>query len=227
MEHVYLESAAQSISLRDENIPPPIAINVGDLRDPATISQRKREAENYLTDVTYKHSRFASASLDDVSEAERYSFGAKIATVMMEVSGAVPTLQNELMSVQLTAIQASMATMQASMATMQASMATMQASMATMQASMTSVETRLTAIECRVSNLSAREPEDAIIPPLSPLYGAAANDFPRTVGALMSLAPGELLSRVENFYNLPHTGSPKARISRVRKAYCIGLIVLS
>ena len=220
MEHVYLESAAQSISLRDENIPPPIAINVGDLRDPAIISQRKREAENYLTDVKYKHSRFASASLDDVSEAERYSFGAKIATVMMEVSGAVPTLQNELMSVQLTAIQASMATMQASMATMQASMATM-------QASMTSVETRLTAIECRVSNLSARETEDAIIPPLSPLYGAAANDFPRTVGALMSLAPGELLSRVENFYNLPHTGSPKARISRVRKAYCIGLIVLS
>jgi len=67
MEHIiFLESAAQSIALRDENIPPPVSINVEDLMEPQILSQRKRQAEEYLIDVKYKNSRFIRASLDDV-----------------------------------------------------------------------------------------------------------------------------------------------------------------
>lgn len=114
--------------------------------------------------------------------------------------------------------------MQTTNAAMQTSMVAIQTTMVAMQ---TSVEMRLTAIERRISNLSAHELDDVVNPP--PVYGKEDPplNFPRTVGAVMALTPGDLLTRVENYYNLQHTGSIKARISRVRKAYCIGLTLLA
>ena len=232
MEHiVFLESAAQSIALRDENIPPPVSINVEDLMEPQILSQRKRQAEEYLIDIKYKNSRFISASLDDVSEAEQYLFGTKVAMTMMKVSAAVPALQNERMSARLDVLTESIRSMQTSIVAVQTTMVAMQTTMATMQttivAMQTSVEMRLTAIEHRITNLSSHELDDVVTPP--PYYGKEdpPPNFPRTVGAVMALTPGDLLTRIENYYNLQHTGSIKARISRVRKAYCIGLTVLA
>jgi len=225
MEHIiFLESAAQSIALRDENIPPPVSINVEDLMEPQILSQRKRQAEEYLIDVKYKNSRFISASLDDVSEAEQYLFGTKLAMTMMKVSAAVPALQNEGMSARLDVLTESIRSMQTSIVAMQTTMVAMQTTMVAMQ---TSVEMRLTAIERRITNLSSHELDDVVTPP--PFYGKEDPplNFPRTVGAVMALTPGDLLTRIENYYNLQHTGSIKARISRVRKAYCIGLTVLA
>jgi len=225
MEHIiFLESAAQSIALRDENIPPPVSINVEDLMEPQILSQRKRQAEEYLIDVKYKNSRFISASLDDVSEAEQYLFGTKLAMTMMKVSAAVPALQNEGMSARLDVLTESIRSMQTSIVAMQTSIVAMQTTMVAMQ---TSVEMRLTAIERRITNLSSHELDDVVTPP--PFYGKEDPplNFPRTVGAVMALTPGDLLTRIENYYNLQHTGSIKARISRVRKAYCIGLTVLA
>jgi len=232
MQHIiFLEPAAQSIALRDENIPPPVSINVEDLMEPQILSQRKRQAEEYLIDVKYKNSRFISASLDDVSEAEQYLFGTKVAMAMMKVSAALPTLQNEGMSAGLDVLTESISSMQTSMAAMQTTMVSMQTTMVAMQTTMvamqTSVEMRLTAIERLISNLSSHELDDVVTPP--PFYGKEDPplNFPRTVGAVMALTPGDLLTRIENYYNLQHTGSTKARISRVRKAYCIGLTVLA
>ena len=232
MEHItFLESAAQSIALRDENIPPPVSINVEDLMEPQILSQRKRQAEEYLIDVKYKNSRFISASLDDVSEAEQYLFGTKLAMTMMKVSAAVPALQNEVMSARLEVLTESTRSMQTSIVAMQTSIVAMQTTMVAMQTTMvamqTSVEMRLTAIERRITNSSSHELDDVVTPP--PFYGKEDPplNFPRTVGAVMALTPGDLLTRIENYYNLQHTGSIKARISRVRKAYCIGLTVLA
>ena len=239
MEHItFLESAAQSIALRDENIPPPVSINVEDLMEPQILSQRKRQAEEYLIDVKYKNSRFISASLDDVSEAEQYLFGTKLAMTMMKVSAAVPALQNEVMSARLEVLTESTRSMQTSIVAMQTSIVAMQTTMVAMQTTMvamqttmvamqTSVEMRLTAIERRITNSSSHELDDVVTPP--PFYGKEDPplNFPPTVGAVMALTPGDLLTRIENYYNLQHTGSIKARISRVRKAYCIGLTVLA
>jgi hypothetical protein len=65
MEHIiFLESAAQSIALRDENIPPPVSINVEDLMEPQILSQREypsingyvhsSDADDYGSDADFR-----------------------------------------------------------------------------------------------------------------------------------------------------------------------------
>jgi hypothetical protein len=84
--------------------------------------------------------------------------------------------------------------------------------------------TRLDRIDTRLSNSSAYDPRDTIIPPKSGEVDPPAA-FPRTIQALTGLNDLDLLSRLEEYYSLPHRGVLKARIRRVLRAYGIGVTI--
>ena len=88
----------------------------------------------------------------------------------------------------------------------------------------TRIDNRLDRIDTRLSNSSAYDPGDTIIPPkLGEVDPPAA--FPRTIQALTGLNDLDLLSRLEEYYTLPHRGALKARIRRVLRAYGIGVTI--
>jgi hypothetical protein len=181
------------------------------------MKSRKRVADTYMDSLTIERGRFPrSISLNDYSEAQRYSVGIYVADLLPEISSAVNLIQgNEVMEAINNLQQANQLTIQAItnlQLTMQANQLTMQATLRTM--------------EVKICNSSAHEVVDVIVPPqmgeaIPPL------EFPRTIRELMALTPGQLMTAIEQYYGLPHEGDAMAvRISRIRRAYNVGIIMM-
>ena len=100
-----------------------------------------------------------------------------------------------------------------------------QANQLTMQA-ITNLQATLLTMKVKIFNSSAHEVDDVIVPPqmgeaIPPL------EFPRTIRELIALTPGQLMTAIEQYYGLPHEGDAIAvRISRIRRAYNVGIIMM-
>ena len=222
---VILRSPIQSAGLHARNIAAPPELLHTDVRNVALMKSRKRVADTYMDSLTIERGRFPrSISLNDYSEAQRYSVGIYVADLLPDlISSAVNLIQgNEVMQAINNLQQANQLTIQAItnlQLTMQAIQLTMQANQLTMQAT-------LRTMEVKICNSSAHEVDDVIVPPqmgeaIPPL------EFPRTIRELIALTPGQLMTAIEQYYGLPHEGDAMAvRISRIRRAYNVGIIMM-
>lgn len=77
------------------------------------------------------------------------------------------------------------------------------------------------------NNISAIKDDDSIDPPSNGVV-EPGQDFPRTIGALKALSPqtpDQLLRRLEDYYGLPHNGSPEVRRRRLMRVYGVKPLV--
>jgi len=197
----FLPAPIQSVTLRDLGVAVPPSIMVNDLRNVVAMKTWRRVADEYLQNVKSKRKTSEVVTVEDVVEAERFLFGSTLAVIMPQVTSAVALLQNN--NEVLLAIQ---------------DLGTR------IDNRLDRIDTRLDRIDTRLSNSSAYDPRDTIIPPKSGEVDPPAA-FPRTIQALTGLNDLDLLSRLEEYYSLPHRGVLKARIRRVLRAYGIGVTI--
>ena len=88
---------------------------------------------------------------------------------------------------------------------------------------LTVVENRLTIVEARSFNSSAHDLADEVIPPKQG-PNPPPNNFPTTIGAISALDIGDMLTEVENYYELDHIGGLKNRKNRIRRKYGFGIV---
>lgn len=93
-----------------------------------------------------------------------------------------------------------------------------------MAAALAPIESRLQNVEIKLHNVLAVDDEDEIRPPKCGPHDPAV-DFPTTVRGIRELTVGGLLSRIETYYQLPHTGTLEARRKRVAKTYGFRIVV--
>jgi len=74
-----------------------------------------------------------------------------------------------------------------------------------------------------IFNSSANDNEDQIIPPKRGQHPPPP-DFPTTLLALKQIC-GDLLNRIEDYYELGHQGTIPLRVKRVRRAFGVGVLI--
>jgi len=74
-----------------------------------------------------------------------------------------------------------------------------------------------------IFNSSTNDNEDNIIPPKRG-QRPPPHDFPTTVLALKQIH-GDLLNRIEDYYELGHQGTIPLRLKRVRRAFGVGVLI--
>jgi len=204
----FLPAPIQSVTLRDLGVAVPPSIMVNDLRNVVAMKTRRRVADEYLQNVKSKRKTSEVVTVEDVVEAERFLFGSTMAVIMPQVTSAVALLQNN--NEVLLAIQ--------DLGTR------IDNRLDRIDTRLDRIDTCLDRIDTHLSNSSAYDPTDTIIPPKSGEVDPPAA-FPRTIQALTGLNDLDLLSRLEEYYSLPHRGVLKARIRRVLRAYGIGVTI--
>mmetsp|Transcript_1689 Transcript_1689/g.1507 ORF Transcript_1689/g.1507 Transcript_1689/m.1507 type:complete len:91 (-) Transcript_1689:32-304(-) len=78
-------------------------------------------------------------------------------------------------------------------------------------------------IAVRQSNQYSESLDDIVTPPPSALNELAPPEFPTVVQVIISLEAGQLLTNIENFYNLSHNGDINTRRRRVKRMYGLPL----
>jgi len=100
------------------------------------------------------------------------------------------------------------------------------AQVATLNAQMATLITESATNNALLRNTIVEHLDDVITPPF---HGAVQppQNFPRTLSELVHLRSGALLSAVETYYGLAHTGTLIARLRQVRRAYGVRSIMVT
>ena len=213
MAHIFIENPLQSEGLQLRNLAAPESILVNQLNDTALLRTRKREGETYYRNVkACFYDGTLNVTRDDVSLSDEYNTGCKIALLIPKIAANVNQV----------ALDSFQFMLQDHFNAFNLRFTAIENRFTTIENRFTALENRFTAVENRVFNASASTDEDAIRPPVE-RADPVPDSFPRTVGQLRNLVPGEVLTTIENYYELGHQGNISKRKSRVRRAYGIGV----
>jgi hypothetical protein len=217
---VFLHAPVQSDGLAGALARPPNIV-FADLPNAAIISSRKREAEVYSHDVSRQRLVDDGILISDVSAATDYSFGCQVASMMPQISSAAAVVNSDRIENILITMQAQLAQLGPMQAQL-AQLGPMQAQLAQlgpMQVQLAQLNSKFDVLSIKLQNSSAQSDDDAIFP--VPVIG---KDFPLPVHfpvcilEMRLLDPGNSLSQIETYYDLPHNGTISLRRNRVARA---------
>ena len=189
---------------------PPGPVYRTDLNNQAQLRTLIQQAEDYTAELKYlkrKRATENSVTMEDTTHSESFRMKLEIACQIPLSIANIPAVQQE--GNVLAAI--------AQLSTQ------MNNRFAVVENRLAVVENRLAVVEMRSFNSSAHELADEVIPPQHGL-NPPPNTFPTTIGAISTLECGQLLTQIENYYGLGHTGGLIIRKNRIRRKYGFGIV---